>query len=50
MTNWNFKYMSNFTGALYHSLPEAIIDTISDMIHCKACRTFKAFDFSHYQE
>lgn len=39
------KWINNFTGQLFKSLPEAIITAILDM-RIKQCRSFRAFDFS----
>lgn len=38
-----FKYMNTYTGELYRNLGHAIKTIISDMVHCRKCRTIKMF-------
>ena len=38
---YKYRYINNFTGEVYKSLPHAISTIIKDAIHYKNCRNIK---------
>lgn len=45
-----YKYINDFTGAIYKTFGEALRDALSDFIKIKACRTTKIFNIKKLEK
>ena len=45
---YKYRYINNFTGEVYKSLPHAISTIIKDAIHYKNCRNIKMLNIKRH--